>query len=166
MDLTSVKSILYWVQSMDKHFSTNVFFPREKKVLYKIIFFPHFLSKNSKNILSPRKEGRVEKGNYIYPCTWDPWVGWACPPRCRPRVSRGRGTSGPSPRRSWSYPTGSPVKHGRVFWYLEKSDLTRVGYCTRVQCTLDKSIFTRYEKNTAMFNWSPLNTVKYTDTYH
>ena len=35
------------------------------------------------------------------------------------------------------------------FWYLGKSDLS-------VQLrTLDKSHFSRYQKSTAMFNWSP-----------
>ena len=43
--------------------------------------------------------------------------------------------------------TGWPVKHGRVFFSVQ---------CTRVQKrTLDKSFFTRYQKNMAMFNWSP-----------
>ena len=35
-----------------------------------------------------------------------------------------------------------------------KSDLSSVRYCTSVQCTLDKSLFTRYQKNAVMFNSS------------
>ena len=31
--------------------------------------------------------------------------------------------------------TGGPVKHGRVFWYRVKSELSRVRYCTRVHWT-------------------------------
>ena len=39
------------------------------------------------------------------------------------------------------------------FWNLAKSDLFSVGYCTRVH--RDKSLFTRYQKHTAMYNWLP-----------
>ena len=47
---------------------------------------------------------------------------------------------------------------GVWFWYLVQSYLSDV-QCTRVQKrTLDKSIFTCYQKNTAMFNWSPCMT--------
>ena len=40
------------------------------------------------------------------------------------------------------------------FWYLVKRDLSSVRYCTYT-CTLDKSRFPRYQKNSAMLNWSP-----------
>ena len=36
------------------------------------------------------------------------------------------------------------------FWYLVKIDLSSVRYCIYT-CTLDKSRFTRHQKNTAMF---------------
>ena len=35
------------------------------------------------------------------------------------------------------------------FWYLVKTDLSSIRYCT-----LDKSHFTGYKKHPAMFNWS------------
>ena len=40
-----------------------------------------------------------------------------------------------------------------LFWYLVTRDLSRVRYCT-VSYTL-ASLFTRYQNNTAMYNWSP-----------
>ena len=49
--------------------------------------------------------------------------------------------------------TECPIKHDCVFLIPWKKWLVQ---CTRVQKhTLDKSLFTRYQKNTAMFNWSP-----------
>ena len=49
--------------------------------------------------------------------------------------------------------TGWPVKHGRVFLVPWKKWLFQ---CTCEQwCKLDKSVYTRYQKNTAMFIWSP-----------
>ena len=36
------------------------------------------------------------------------------------------------------------------FWHLVKGDLSSIRYRT-----LDKSLFTRYPKNTVIFNWSP-----------
>ena len=40
------------------------------------------------------------------------------------------------------------------FWYLVKSDFSIVSYCKN-SCTLDRPLFTRYQKQTAMLNWSP-----------
>ena len=51
------------------------------------------------------------------------------------------------------YCTGWSVIHGRVFWHLVKRDLSSVSYFTRVHCT--SYFFTRYQKHTDMFNWSP-----------
>ena len=46
-----------------------------------------------------------------------------------------------------------PVKHGRVFLVHWKKWLVQ---CTRLQWhTLDKTRYTRYQKNTAMYNWPP-----------
>ena len=39
-------------------------------------------------------------------------------------------------------------------WYLVKSD-ANVRYCTVANTVLDKSRFTRYQKNTVMYNCSP-----------
>ena len=47
------------------------------------------------------------------------------------------------------------------FWYLVKSDLSSVRYCTLVHTNMHiciafvKTLIRRYPKNTAMFNWSP-----------
>ena len=38
------------------------------------------------------------------------------------------------------------IKHGRVFWYLTDSDLSSVRSCTPEQCTLDKTLFPKYQK--------------------
>ena len=52
-----------------------------------------------------------------------------------------------------SLPTVWPVKQGRVFLVPCKKGLVQ---CTLLyKCTLDKSLFTRYQKHMAMFNWSP-----------
>ena len=51
---------------------------------------------------------------------------------------------------------GDQLNMAAFFWYLVKSYLS-------MQCTLlftfslDKSLFTRYQKKTAMFNWSTCN---------
>ena len=47
------------------------------------------------------------------------------------------------------------IKMAMFFWYLVKSCLPSVGYSTHVRRTMDKSIFTRYQKYTTMYNWSP-----------
>ena len=60
----------------------------------------------------------------------------------------------PDQRKKLSQNTGWPVKHGRVFLqYLWKKWLVQ---CVLLYtCTQDKPLFTRYQKHTAMFNWSP-----------
>ena len=56
--------------------------------------------------------------------------------------------------------TGWPVNKGRVFLVPWKKWLVQ---CTHVQWrTLDKSLYTRYQINTAMFNWSPCIIILYT----
>ena len=47
------------------------------------------------------------------------------------------------------------VTTNHVFWHLVRSDLSWVRYYTLYTSTLDKSLFTLYQKHTAMFNWSP-----------
>ena len=46
--------------------------------------------------------------------------------------------------------TSRPDKHGCVLWYFVKSDMSNLRYST-----LNKSLFTRYKKHTAMYNGSP-----------
>ena len=45
---------------------------------------------------------------------------------------------------------GAQLYMAVLFWYLWKSDLSSVRYT----CTMDKQLFPRYQKNTALFNWS------------
>ena len=49
--------------------------------------------------------------------------------------------------------TGWPVNQGPVFLVPCKNGLSSLRHCTRMY-TLDKLIFPRYLKNTAMINWS------------
>ena len=49
---------------------------------------------------------------------------------------------------------GDQLKMAVFFWYLEKGDLPSVHMYVQWR-TLDESLYTRYQKNTAMFNWSP-----------
>ena len=52
--------------------------------------------------------------------------------------------------------TGWPVKHGRVLYYLGKSDLSSVYVYRGIhRCTPEESFFTRYQEITPMLNWSP-----------
>ena len=46
--------------------------------------------------------------------------------------------------------TTRPDKHGLVF--LVPCNLFSLSYCT---CAVDNTLFKRYQKHTAMFNWSP-----------
>ena len=45
------------------------------------------------------------------------------------------------------------------FWHLVKNDLSIVCFLKLVQCTLQNLLFTRYQKHTPMYNWSPCITV-------
>ena len=47
---------------------------------------------------------------------------------------------------------GDQLNMAVFFWYLVKSDLSSAQLYT---CTLDKSHFKSYQKNTALFNWLP-----------
>ena len=57
-------------------------------------------------------------------------------------------------RKKWPT-TGWPEKMTLFFWYPEKSDQSSFSYCTQYTCALNKSLFTRYQKMTVMFNWPP-----------
>ena len=50
---------------------------------------------------------------------------------------------------------GDQLNIAACFWYLVKSNLSSLNVYISVHWTLDKSLFTKYQKNTAMFNWSP-----------
>ena len=54
------------------------------------------------------------------------------------------------------YVQGDQLNMAVFLWYLEKSDLSSV----RVYPTLDKSLFTRNQKNTAMLIWSGCTIMK------
>ena len=45
------------------------------------------------------------------------------------------------------------------FWYLGKSDLSSAGYLLYTR-TLDKSLFSWYNKHTTMYDWSPCICIK------
>ena len=49
------------------------------------------------------------------------------------------------------YIQGDQLNMAVFFWYTVKSDLFSVRYCTHVYT--DNALNTRYQKNTAMFNW-------------
>ena len=53
-----------------------------------------------------------------------------------------------------------------LFWYLAKCDLSTVQCKLLVTRKLEKSLFTRYQKHTAKYNWSPCNYVKQTIIWH
>ena len=57
------------------------------------------------------------------------------------------------PSYTYIYIQGDQLNMDVFFWYLEKSDLTSVGYCTRVHCI--SRFLQGNRKNTAMLNWSP-----------
>ena len=48
---------------------------------------------------------------------------------------------------------GDQLNMAVFFWYPEKSDLSNVQRVKKR--TLEKSLFTRYQKKTPMFNWLP-----------
>ena len=51
---------------------------------------------------------------------------------------------------------GDQLNMAACFWYLVKSYVSgRHVYIVAIHWTVDKSLFTRYLKTTAMFNWSP-----------
>ena len=94
------------------------------------------------------KNPRKSLGSISLVCsTGSTWT-WRTWPTAAPSPREGR-RSGTSPGRG----TGEPVTHSRVFL---------VCTCKKwlVQCklqdtrTLDKSLFTRYQRNTAIFIWS------------
>ena len=49
------------------------------------------------------------------------------------------------------YIEGDQINMAVFLWYLVKSYLSGLRYCTRI--TPVKLLFKRYQKNTAMFNW-------------
>ena len=57
-------------------------------------------------------------------------------------------------RKSSGY-TGWPVKHGRVFLVPWKKRRFSVQIYSGVHWKVDKALFSKYQKHTAMFNWSP-----------